>query len=408
MMDFKGVYSSTRCLLEHTDPYNPDQLRRAYLTEGGARPSDFPVVAEVVARSFYPPTSFVLTLPFALLPYGPAHVLWFSLTAALFIFAAFLIWKVCSQQAPVIAGILIALLLANSASLLVLGNPAGIALGLCVIAVWCFTRGRAIAVGIVCMAISLAVKPNDAGPIWLCFLLAGASYRRRSIRTLVLVIAMCVPVVVWVSSVAPHWPQEQQSNLQVTSTGGDLNDPSPASPYLDGLDTLIQLQTITSIFWDSPRSYNAASWLICAPLLLAWVFVALRSRSSPANMWLALAAAAALSVLPVYHRTHDARILLLTVPACAMLWAERAAARWLAIFLNAAASLSMGEIASFIRLNLAARWLPHFTGLCGKVAMVVLERPVPLLALCMAVFYLWLSFQRVFRPDAGQAESMAT
>ena len=56
MIDFKGVYTSARCLLEGSDPYNEEQLRRVYVTEGGARPSDPLVVRRVVVKNLYLPT----------------------------------------------------------------------------------------------------------------------------------------------------------------------------------------------------------------------------------------------------------------------------------------------------------------------------------------------------------------
>jgi hypothetical protein len=402
MIDFKGVYCSARCLLEGSDPYNEDQLQRVYLTEGGARPSDPAVVRRVVIKNLYLPSGFVLTLPFAALAYGPSHVLWIWLTAASLILAAFLIWTVSSKQAPTVSGLLIALFLANSASLLAVGNPAGIALSLCIIAVWCFTQERFVLAGVVCLAVSLASKPNDGGLVWLYFLLACASYRKRSIHTLILVAAMCVPIVLWVSSVAPHWSQEQHSNLLLTTTNGDLNDPGPDSTNLRGLGTLIQLQTFTSMFWSDPRIYNGVVYLICVPLLFVWMFITLRARPSPTHAWLALAVIAALSPLPLYHRIHDARILLLTLPACALLWAERGAIGWLAVLINAAGTLSFGEIPSMIRLSLVSKLHPPATSLWSKIPMAILTRPVPLVLLLTAIFYLWVYFHRAFERDGAE------
>jgi len=70
MIDFKGVYCSAHSLLEHADPHKEDQLPRIYLTEGGVRLLDPPVVRRVVIKDLYLPTAFVLTLPFAALQMG--------------------------------------------------------------------------------------------------------------------------------------------------------------------------------------------------------------------------------------------------------------------------------------------------------------------------------------------------
>jgi uncharacterized SAM-binding protein YcdF (DUF218 family) len=85
---------------------------------------------------------------------------------------------------------------------------------------------------------------------------------------------------------------------------------------------MVNLQTVISVFWDDPRIYNATSYIACGALLLAWVFVTVRFRFSPARTWLALAAIAALSLLPIYHRQQDTKLLLLTIPACVVLWTE--------------------------------------------------------------------------------------
>jgi len=82
----------------------------------------------------------------------------------------------------VVCGALIGFFLANCELLIVLGNMAGVAIGLCVVAVWCFLRERYVAAGIFCLAISLAIKPHDSGLVWLYFLLAGGIYRRRALQ----------------------------------------------------------------------------------------------------------------------------------------------------------------------------------------------------------------------------------
>jgi hypothetical protein len=58
MVDFKGVYYDTRCLLQHTDPYIPGEPLRLYLAEGGRLPqSDGP--QQVLMLDIYPPTTSI-------------------------------------------------------------------------------------------------------------------------------------------------------------------------------------------------------------------------------------------------------------------------------------------------------------------------------------------------------------
>jgi hypothetical protein len=393
MADFKAVYYGARCLLQHTDPYNQNEFLRVYQTEDGKFPSD-PVINRLFRRAIFEcinlPTSLFLIAPFAMLAWGPAHILWMILVAGGLILASFLMWRLAEDYSPGIALFLICIVLANSEILFSCGNTAGIAVSFCLIAVWCFIKERFIPIGILCMAISLAIKPHDAGLIWLFFLLAGGLYRKRALQTLGVTAVLCLPALLWVSHVAPHWMMELHSNLQTASSHGSLNDPGPASIAFRNPNMIINLQSVLSVFRDDPRFYNAASYLICGALLLVWSVRTLRSRFSIGRDWFALASIATLSLLPVYHRGYDAKLLLLTVPACALLWAQGGTMRWIALLLNTAGVVLSGDIPSAILIIFANYLKVDATGILGRILTVVLMRPVPLVLLAMGFFYLWI------------------
>jgi hypothetical protein len=394
LIDFRGLYYSARCLIQHSDPYNANEELRISQAEGGVRPWDSANAHEVVTQSVYPPTTFSFTVPFAMLPWGSAHILWMALTIASLIFASFLIWNLGADYAPILSGLLVGFLLANSEVLIIVGNIAGIAIGLCVVAVWCFLRGRFILAGILCLAISLAVKPQNAGLVWLYFLLAGGVYRKRALQTLLATVAVSLPGILWVWHVSPGWMQEWHSNVLAFSAHGGMNDPGPSSVGGHGLGMVVNLQAVISVFRDDPRFYNPVTYLICVPLLLLWMIVTLRSRSSPSRAWIGLAAIAALSLLPVYHRQTDTKLLLLTVPACAMLWAEGGLIGWLALLLNTAGFVLNGDITWAILLGLINRLHMSTAGLSGEILIAVQVFPAPLILLAMGVFYLWVYVRR--------------
>ena len=403
LADFRALYYPARCLIQHDDPYMEGEVLRIYRAEGGDRPSDTAMVRQIATQNVYPPTAFSFTVPFAMLPWGPARMLWMTLTVGSFIFASFLIWNLGANYAPILSGALIGFLLANSEILIVTGNAAGIVVSLCAVAVWCFLRERFVPAGILCLAVSLAIKPHDTGLVWLYFLLAGGVYRKRALQTLLAAVAISLPGVLWVWRIAPHWMRELHFNILAFSVHGGINDPGLASTGGHGLDMLISLQTAISVFRDDPRIYNPASYLICAPLLLLWAFVTLRSRPSPKRAWLALAAIAALSMLPVYHRQVDAKLLLLTVPACAMLWAEGGLIGWLALLVNTAGFVLTGDIPWAIFLGLINN--PHLptTWLSGQILMAAQVFPVPLILLVMVIFYLWVYVRRCSGPSPTPA-----
>ena len=406
MSDFKAIDYAARSLMQHRDPYQKGEILRLYEQDGGKFPTD-PDISRSVHRAVLVcinlPTTLFLMVPFALLAWGPAHVLWMALIAASMIFAACLIWDLGANFGPVLSGALICLILANSEVLLIIGNVAGIAISLCLVAVWCFMKDRFALAGVSCLAISLLLKPHDAGLVWLYFLLAGGVHRRRALQTLLLVLVVAVPCFFWVSHIAPNWMQELHSNLAEASARGDLNDPGPTSISAHALGMMVSLQTILSVFKDDPRFYNPVTYLICAPLLLAWAWAALRTRATVERTWLALAAIAALSMIVVYHRQYDCKLLLLTIPACAMLWAKGGITAWLAVGLNVAAFAFTGDITWAFVLQLISRLHISTTGSSGKLLQAVQASPNPLILLAMGVFYLWV-YMRKPTPTASEEQ----
>ncbi|MGD0547815.1 MAG: glycosyltransferase family 87 protein [Terracidiphilus sp.] len=395
MQDFKGVYSYARCLLQYRDPYQAGEPLRVYLAEAGSRTEPSDVLREILSLNMYLPTAFVFTVPFAMLPWGAAQLLWMIVTAASLILAAFLMGNLGVDYAPVLSVGLIGFLLANSEALFATGNPAGIAVCRCVTAVWCFLKGRFVPAGILCLALSLAIKPHDAGLVWLYFLLAGGVYRRRALQTLAMTVVLGLPAVLWVTLVSPHWMQELRSNLLTAAApGGQLNLGPASAVSGSGPSMRIDLQSAISLVWSDPSIYLPASYMICAAFLLVWAFALSRANSSPAKAWLALAAIVPIAILITYHRPYDAKLLLLTVPACAMLWAGGGAIGWIAFLATAAGIVSTGDVPLVILDILTRNLHLSSTGQCGQILAALLTRPVPFILLAMGIFYLWAYWRR--------------
>jgi hypothetical protein len=395
MLDFKGVYYGERCLFQHSDPYKHGEPLRVYQAEGHHLSPTEEGLKQNLTWYIYLPTTFILIAPFAMLQWGTAHLLWMLLISISLILAALLTWDLGANFAPVISVGLICLVLANCEILLATGNAAGIVVGLCAVAVWCFLKERFIFAGILCMSVSLAIKPHDAGLVWLYFLLAGGILRKRALQTLLMTVVLAVPSILWVSQVAPQWAQELHSNLLAVSEPGMNSDPGPANPVYDsGPSMIIDLQSSISAFRNDPLIYNLSSYLICGLLLAVWIVRTLRLRFSQAHAYVALAAVVPLTMLVTYHRSYDAKLLLLTVPACAMLWARGGLIAWLALTVNSAGILLTSDIPLTI-LMIAAKNTHRSTDvLSGQLITDVLLRPTPLILFAMGIFYLWVYVRR--------------
>jgi hypothetical protein len=100
------------------------------------------------------------------------------------------------------------------------------------------------------------------------------------------------------------------------------------------------------------------------------------------------------TLLVTYHRPYDAKLLMLTVPACAMLWAEGGPIGWIALVVNSAGIVLTGDIPLTILLILAKNRHISTAGLPGQILTVVLMRPAPLILLVMGIFYLWVYVRR--------------
>jgi len=401
-VDFRAVYYGTQCLLQHHNPYSVSELESISRADSGERPSETVPIHQSVTLYVNMPTTFIFVAPFAMLPWGPAHLLWLMFTAIVFILAAFLAWNLGARYAPDLSLFLICIVVANSETIFSTGNTAGIVISLCVVAVWCFLEERFVPVGILCMAVSLAIKPHDAGLVWLFFLLAGGVYRKRALQTLVVAILLGLPSIMWVSHVAPHWMQDWQTNLATISAHGGINDPSPASIADRSAAMVVDLQAAISIFRDDPRFYNPVSYLVCGALLLAGAVRTLRSRFTQQRAWLGLAAIVPLTMLVTYHKPWDAKLLMLAIPACAILWAEGGMAGRIALLVTTAGVTLTGDIPLAL-LTTSFPAFPHDgpASISDQTLTLVLTRPASIILLAMGIFYLWV-YLRHNASDTGK------
>lgn len=392
MTDFRTAYFSTKSVLIGIDPYDPQNVLDTY-RHTGAPPFKTGIEQFVATHNVYPPTEFMPVAPVALLPFRIAKPLWFLLIAGGFICACFLVLDIVTPSASRLVGFLLGILIAGSSSLLFYANPAGIAITLTILAVWCFMRQRWLPVGVFALALGLALKPHDAGLIWLCFLLAGNPYRKLAWQSLGLAALLSLPAFLWISHIAPNWPAGVAANLKIYAQPGSIND--PASAY--GTCFITSLQVIFCFIRNDPHFYNLASIVAMAPLLLVWAVATFRIRGSITSLWFALAAIAPLSMLPVYHRQYDAKLIILTLPALALLWTQRATLRHLALALTGLAFLLSSDL-FWAAILLAFKPLPIVSlAAPARMRFASVTFPVPLSLLALGVFYLWVLFR--FHPE---------
>lgn len=410
--DFKPVYSSARCLLDGCDPYDSIQTEHEFLQHGGDA-SDLRPFRPYNAN--YPPSALFLVMPLTLLPFGPADALWLGIGILLFCGAAFCVADLCVGRRALIVQSVLAAFVVTSTMLIMLGQPAIMAISLVVIAAWCFLRARFAWLGVLAFAVSLTFKPHVGALIWLFFLLASRigvgtpaadaavpvgparMFRRRALQTLVVTLVLMTPgiLLAYHHPASAHWPQELRTNLVQIAAHGNASDPGPSNSEAQ---SITNLQALFSLMHDTPGFFNRAAYAVFVPLFLGWLYLVMRPLRNPyrllpgdgglrvidARDLLALAAAAALSFMPIYHRQYDTRLLLFMFPAVALLASTNRWRGYVALVLSAVATVVMSH--QFVHVG---PLLVHHVAHMPSVLWLMLFRPLPLTLLVLTCFFLY-------------------
>jgi hypothetical protein len=316
--DFVPVYTGARCLLHGCNPYDTSQLEKQFYLAGG-HASELP--SWNIDVPVYPPSTFLVLSPLALFPFPAARLIWFLLNGCLFVAATGLILAMCPPSHRWLATALGSLFLLSSAILLVLGQPAIFAISLLAIAIYLFLQGRFLPLGTLLLLISLAVKPQVGGLIVLYLVAWRLQWRSAAVALAgALALLLAAALILQLHPRSVGWASTLRGNLTSTLDTGGSADPRPANPQAIG-DT--NLQSLTSIFLISARTFNLAAYAVFIFLFAALFLVFWGANADAESHLLALAALSILSLTPVYHRFYDTRLLLLTVPAVLIVFQKR-------------------------------------------------------------------------------------
>jgi Glycosyltransferase family 87 len=316
--DLVPVYTGARCLLHGCNPYDTKQLEQQFF-QGGGRPTELP--SWEIDVPVYPPSTFLVLSPLALLRFPTARLLWFLLNGSLFVTAAGLIVSLCPGRQRWLTTALGSFILATSGILLVLGQPAAFAISLVIIGCFLFFRSCFLPLAAFLFTLSLAVKPQIGGLIVLYLLVQRIHWRYAAAALIgALSVLLCAGLILKLHSGRADWTSTLRANLSATLSPGGSADPRPANVQAVGDPNL---QPLTSIFFTDAWTFNVVAYAIFVILLLALILVVLRANADPELHLRALAAVSVLSLTPVYHRFYDARLLLLTIPAVLIVYQRR-------------------------------------------------------------------------------------
>jgi hypothetical protein len=285
--DFGIVYAAARAWVQGGDPYDPSAVALAR-TDGGVPRFD----DSSATRTPYPPATFPLLAPFALLPWRAASAAWLVMTIVLVALGGAAIVRAAPREPWLMAAFVLAFAPLHTG--IAKGN---LSIAAAMLAVVLGATGATAATGV-----SAALKPQIGAPFFLIDLLAR---RWRSLAIgIAVAAALLVAGVVRMQQAAPHWLAGLRANYASLAQPGGLNDPSAANPYRYHLINL-QAAGVSDLI----------AFTIAGALLAAFVVAALRQRP---DRLLACAAIGAIILLPLYRRFYDAALLLPAAP-----WAWR-------------------------------------------------------------------------------------
>ena len=248
-------------MLHGCNPYDTSQLEQQFYQAGG-HAGELP--SWLIDVPVYPPSTFLVLSPLALLPFPAARLLWFLLSGSLLVTAAGLILSVSPPPHRWLATALVSFFLITAGILLVLGQPAVFAISLVVIGSCLFLRGRLLRLSTLLFMLSLAVKPQIGGLIVLYFLVQKIHWRYAAVAMAgagALLLSACL---VLGHPQSADWASTLRTNLSATLSPGGSADPRPATRQAIG-DT--NLQTLTTIFLNDAGRFNPLLDVIFLALL---------------------------------------------------------------------------------------------------------------------------------------------
>ena len=298
--DITYIYVPARAMIQGMDPYDPESFVRVCQC-------DIPA-ADGRAHSAYPWTIYVLMAPLAALPWSLALYVWAGIQLILVLL---MLWALISvgELTGVWAGafIVFALALAPLHTGLASGNVSIAAIALCAIAVWAPASRHDYAAGAL-LGAAFCLKPQ----IGICFLAYYVLRRRWRVILGGAGVAAGIGFAgfLWLShSYGMTWLHLFLRNAQGFAANNKFNDFTFNQPMRF---TLINLQVL---FYSIGENAALANWfaLILGAIMLAiWTWSIWRNPSHP--ILLELSAISVVSLLPVYHRSYDAALLIF--PLC--------------------------------------------------------------------------------------------
>jgi hypothetical protein len=298
---------------------------------------------------------------------------------SVFLSATALAIFLCDRRDRFTALLLTGVVLAGSSALPGVGQAAGIAIGTLIGGIWAVLRKMPPWAPIMAFSASILLKPQLGCGV-LLFLWLHRDFRKAIGRTALICLAFAGVSILLMQSrpASSTWLADWMSNMRGAVAPKGISSPIPANPEAT---RMTHFETLFSVISQNPGFYVPAS--LIATLFLAGAFAraCLPVWHLPETYWLSLGAASCLSLLAVYHRLYDARLLLVSLPALMILLERRPAAGLAAI------ACSIPVLFSFAFKTLSALGMQETLADLPGGAVMLVGRQAPIALAFLTVLY---------------------
>lgn len=323
--DLSDPYFASRLWLHGQNPYD---VRLA--TQLSAKQ----IHSEMRLVPVYPPTAYVVLAPLGLLPWKLANSLWALLGLLAVGAMAYLLPEIADLRWSDDRAWLLAACVFCAAPLhtaLHTANSSAVVICLCLLAV-CLAKGdHDIWAGIV-IAIAICLKPQLG--IWVLVFYLVRRRWKIALPAAATVAAVTIVAVLRIPLSPPALLQNYGSNLHYWFDPGKMNDFSAANHFHF---ELVNAQVLLRGMVHSSAAANIIARITFGCSFSVWLWIVFRRQIH--DELLALSALMMLAMLPIYHRSYDAAVVLL-----ALAWILRNFKRPLGV------NLSAGLVATFALL----------------------------------------------------------
>jgi len=322
--DFLSPYIQAKAWAHGEDPYSPQSLISNWPTDN-QRPrwveTDAAKGLLELKRGIptpYPLSSLVVLAPFTVLPWSLAVAIWIVISTGAAVLSPLALIAICCRElADRRALIFLALVFAFTPLHTGLGtaNPAMLAVSLTVATVWAEHRSKPNLAGVL-LAIAVCLKPTVAGGL-LLYYLVRRHWRVAGIACAITAMVVGLGIFRLTLTGVPWFASYVENTRRIFAPGSlaDFARPDPIRFNMINAQVLFY-----SLLGNAPLA-NRVAQSLGAALLGLWLWLCYRRRL-PSEL-LEISAISVLCLIPVYHRSYDAAVLIWPLAWCLLLVGKR-------------------------------------------------------------------------------------